>query len=349
MKFERNFLLAAVVLAVFAPLAAGHEYALHIGIMIMFSVMLATSLNLVVGYVGEFPLGHTAFFGIGAYSAALFSVRLGLPIYATIPLAGVVAAISGLAIGAVTLRLRGPFFVIVTLCFAEVLRLVANNWIDLTNGPMGVSGIGKPAAIAGATGVQQKLWFYYAGLVLSAGSLLVSYRFVYSNIGRAAVAVRENRFVAQSIGIWPFYLGLVTFVLAATVGGLAGGFYAHYISYVGPEVFGFSFMITMIIMVLAGGKGTLAGPLVGAVLVVVLEEFLRDFKDLRFSIFGLVVIAVVIFLPRGLMGFIGRRHETYERKAANAAMSGGRPNERRDRLAPALEPAGLNRGGAADA
>lgn len=345
MRFERNFLLAAVALGALIPLAVHNEYALHIGIMIMFSVMLATSLNLIVGYVGEFPLGHTAFFGIGAYTAALLSVRLGLPIYITIPLAGIVAAIFGLAIGAVTLRLRGPFFVIVTLCFAEVLRLVANNWIDLTNGPMGVSGIAKPAAIAGATGAQQKLWFYYAGVVLAAISLLISYRFVYSNIGRAAVAVRENRFVAQSIGIWPFYLGLVTFVLAAAVGGLAGGFYAHYISYVGPEVFGFSFMITMIIMVLAGGKGTLAGPVVGAVLVVFLEEYLRDFKDLRFSIFGLIVVGVVIFLPRGLMGFIGRRHESYERKPSGHAESGAK----RDRVAPALEPAGLNRGGAADA
>jgi branched-chain amino acid transport system permease protein len=346
MNFERNFLLAAVALGALTPLVAHNEYALHIGIMVMFSVMLATSFNVIVGYVGEFPLGHTAFFGIGAYTAALLSVRLGVPIYFTIPLAGIMAAISGFAIGAVTLRLRGPFFVIVTLCFAEVLRLVANNWIDLTNGPMGLSGVAKPALIVGATGLEQKLWFYYAGLLLAVASLLICYRFVYSNLGRAAVAVRENRFVAQSIGIWPFYMGLVTFVLAAAIGGLAGGFYAHYISYVGPEVFGFSFMITMIIMVLAGGKGTLVGPLVGAVIVVFLEEYLRDFKDLRFSIFGLIVVAVVVFLPRGLMGFVGRRHESYQRKAADG--EGGK-DRKSEQLQPALEPVGLNRGGAADA
>lgn len=311
MKFERNFLLVGFALAALLPLVARNEYALHIGVMIMFSIILASSFNLIVGYVGEFPLGHTAFFGIGAYTAALCSVRLGMPIYLTIPFAAVVAAVFGLVIGAVTLRLRGPFFVIVTLCFAEVLRLVANNWVGLTNGPMGLSGIAKPAAVIGAGGVVQKMWFYYAGLLLAALSLLVSYRFVYSNIGRAAVAVRENRFVAQSIGVWPFYLGLVTFILAAAISGLAGSFYAHYISYVGPEVFGFSFMISMIIMVLAGGKGTLAGPVVGAIIVVALEEYLRDFKELRFSIFGLIVVAVVIFLPRGLMGFIGRSRETY--------------------------------------
>jgi branched-chain amino acid transport system permease protein len=315
MTFERNFLLAALALAVLTPVVVHNEYALHIGIMVMFSVMLATSFNLIVGFVGEFPLGHTAFFGIGAYTAGLLSVRLGLPFHWTVILAAIVAAIFGLVIGAVTLRLRGPFFVIVTLCFAEVLRLVANNWIDLTNGPMGLSGIAKPTWLAGAGGAYQKLGFYYAGLLLGVLSLVVSYRFVYSNIGRAAVAVRENRFVAQSIGVSPFHLSLVTFVLAAAIGGLAGGFYAHYISYVGPEVFSFSFMISMIIMVLAGGKGTLSGPVVGAVIVVFLEEYLRDFKELRFSIFGLVVIAVVIFLPQGLMGFVARRRQPYSRKS----------------------------------
>jgi branched-chain amino acid transport system permease protein len=256
------------------------------------------------------------------------------------------AALFGLAIGAVTLRLRGPFFVIVTLCFAEVLRLISNNWIGLTNGPMGLSGIAKPASIAGAGGAAQKLWFYYAGLLLAALSLLVCYRFVYSNVGRAAVAVRENRFVAQSIGVWPFYLGLVTFVLAAAISGLAGAFYAHYISYVGPEVFGFSFMITMIIMVLAGGKGTLAGPVVGAVIVVALEEYLRDFKELRFSIFGLMVVAVVIFLPRGLMGFIGRRHETYSGKPRSKPLVVQRERDGRNL---AVEPSRLKPEGTADA
>lgn len=318
MGFERKFLLIALAVALVAPLVVQSDYAVHIGVNIMFSVMLATSFNLIVGYVGEFPLGHTAFFGIGAYAAALLSVDLGLPFYVTVVAAAIVAALAGLLIGAVTLRLRGPFFVIVTLCFAEVLRLIANNWIDLTNGPMGISGIAKPTWASGGDILQQKLAFYYVGILIAALSLFISYRFVYSNVGRAAIAVRENRFVAQSVGIWPFYFGLVTFVLAAAISGLAGGFYAHYFTFVGPEVFGFSFMISMIIMVLAGGKGTLVGPVVGAVIVVVLEEYLRDFKELRFSIFGLMVIGVVIFLPRGLMGFITRRHEIYKPRSPDA-------------------------------
>jgi branched-chain amino acid transport system permease protein len=319
MIFERNCLLGILTAALLAPLVFHDQYVLHIGVMIMFSVMLATSFNLIVGYVGEFPLGHTAFLGVGAYTAALLSTRLALPFHVAALAAPMVSALFGLVIGAITLRLRGPFFVIVTLCFAEVLRLIANNWIDVTNGPMGISGIEKPAwALTGDT-LQQKMAYYYVGLLLVSVSLFVSYRFVYSNIGRAAIAVRENRFVAQSIGISPFRLGLITFVLAASIAGLAGGFYANYVSFVGPEVFGFSFMITMIIMVLAGGKGTLVGPVMGAVIVVLLEEYLRDFKELRFSIFGLIVMAVVLFLPRGIMGFITRRHETYVRGAGTNA------------------------------
>lgn len=315
MMVERNFLFAVIAGAAFLPLAVQDEYLLHLGVIILFSVVLATSFNLIVGYAGEFPLGHMAFLGIGAYTAALLASRFGMPIYITVPAGGLVAAAFGMAIGAITLRLRGPFFVIITLCFAEVLRLVANNWVALTNGPMGISGIPKPPWIEVQNALGQKTSFYYVALVVAAIVLYLAYRFVYSNIGRAAVAIRENRFVSQSVGISPFYYALVTFVLGAMMAGLAGSFYAHYISFVGPEVFGFSFMASTIIMVLLGGKGTLVGPVVGAIVVVLLEEYLRDFKELRLSIFGAIVIAVVLFMPRGLMGFLTQWRERYVRRA----------------------------------
>ena len=138
--------------------------------------------------------------------------------------------------------------------------------------------------------------------------------------GRAAVTVRENRYVAQSVGIRPFSYAMRAFVLGAMLAGMAGGFYAHYISFVGPEVFTFSFMITMIIVVLVGGKGTLVGPLIGALLVTLLEEYLREAKELRLSIFGLIVVAIVLFLPRGLMGFLtARRERRGDQQAASPA------------------------------
>jgi branched-chain amino acid transport system permease protein len=311
MAFERLFILAAMALSALAPLVLRDEYLLHLGILILFSITLATSFNLIVGYIGEFPLGHTAFLGIGAYAAALLSTRLGLPMFLTLGLGGILSAAAGLLIGAITLRLRGPFFVIVTLCFAEVLRLIANNWVGLTNGPMGIAGVPKPSWIEGQSMTGQKASFYYVAWAIAAAGLYVAYRYVHSNLGRGAVAVRENRFVAQSVGIKPYRQALLTFVIAALLCGCAGAFYAHYISFVGPEVFGFPFMISMIIMVLLGGKGTLVGPIVGPIIVVLLEEYLRDLKDLRFSIFGIVVMAIVIFLPAGLMGFVARQREVY--------------------------------------
>ena len=311
MQFERRCLLTAMGLAGLLPLVIRDEYLAHIGIMILFSITMAASFNLIVGYIGEFPLGHTAFLGVGAYAAAILSTRFGAPMYVTVPLGGLLSGAAGLFIGAITLRLRGPFFVIVTLCFAEVLRLVANNWVDLTNGPMGVSGIPKPDWIAVQSILGQKISFYYIAWTIAAFTLYACYRFVYSNMGRAAIAVRENRFVAQSVGIKPYHHALLTFVIAALLCGFAGAFYAHYISYVGPEVFGFPFMISMIIMVLVGGKGTLVGPVIGPLVVVLLEEYLRDLQSLRLSIFGLVVMALVLFLPAGLMGFAARRREIY--------------------------------------
>jgi branched-chain amino acid transport system permease protein len=309
MKLERALILAFLALAALLPSVMRSEYLLHLGVLVLFSVVLASSFNLIVGYVGEFPLGHMAFFGIGAYTAALLSTSFAIPIWLTLPIGAAVSAIFGFAIGGITLRLRGPFFVIITLCFAEVLRLIANNWVALTNGPMGISGVRKPGWIEAADALMQKTGFYYIALLLAAVALYVAYRFVYSNIGRAAVAIRENRFVSQSVGISPFYYALVTFVLAAAMAGTAGAFYAHYISFVGPEVFGFAFMATTIIIVLLGGKGTLVGPIVGSIVAVLLEEYLRDFKELRLSIFGMIVMAVVIFMPNGIMGFIARRRE----------------------------------------
>ena len=327
MTFERRILLALMALAAVLPLFVRDQYVLHIAIMVLFFAVLASSLNLVVGYVGEFSLGHTAFLGTGAYTAAILATQHGWPLWATIPMAGLLAAVVGVVIGALTLRLQGPFFVIVTLSFAEVLRLIADNWIGLTNGPMGIAGVPQPAWLAQASNLAAKQFYYGIAWVLLALTLYLSYRFVYSNAGRAAVAVRENRYVAQSIGIRPLNYTMLALVLGALLSGMAGGFYAHYISFVGPEVFRFAFMVSMIIMVLIGGKGTLVGPLIGALLVTFLEEYLREAKELRLSIFGLAVIAIVLFLPRGLMGFITQRREA--RGTAPAAATGSAPTTQR--------------------
>ncbi|WP_399677305.1 branched-chain amino acid ABC transporter permease [Xenophilus sp.] len=328
MKFEKHCLWGLMALAALLPLLVRDQYVLHIAIMVLFYAVLASSLNLVVGYVGEFSLGHTAFLGTGAYTAAILSTQYGWPMWATVPAAGLLAMLVGVVIGGITLRLQGPFFVIVTLSFAEVLRLAADNWIALTNGPMGIAGVPQPALLAEAGNLGAKQFYYTVAWLLLALTLYLSFRFVYSNAGRAAVAVRENRYVAQSIGIQPLHYSMLALVLGALLSGMAGGFYAHYISFVGPEVFRFAFMVSMIIMVLVGGKGTLVGPLIGALLVTFLEEYLREAKELRLSIFGLAVIAIVLFLPRGLMGFVVQWRASRRADAPKVAVAPSQPERR---------------------
>ncbi len=305
MRGEGRILLALLAVAAVLPLVIHDDYFLHLLVVAGFYVILASSLNLIVGYVGELSLGHAAYLGLGAYAAALVTTRLGLSPALSLLAGAAAGGIGGLVIGALTLRLKGPYFVIVTLSFAEVLRLVASNWVELTNGPMGISGL-KPPDLALGRGlvlaVHSQAAFFYLVLVLATLALFVMYRFVHSNMGRAAIAIRENRHVAQSVGIDPFFYALAAFVLGALFAGLAGAFYAHYFTYVGPEVFGFSFMMSMLIMVLVGGKGTLIGPVLGAVLVTLADEYLREAQQLRLTLFGLLVIAVVLFFPEGLVG-----------------------------------------------
>jgi branched-chain amino acid transport system permease protein len=309
MRREGRLLLALLAVAAVLPLVIHDDYILHLLVVAGFYVILASSLNLIVGYVGELSLGHAAYLGLGAYAAALATTRLGLSPALSLLAGAAAGGLGGLVIGALTLRLKGPYFVIVTLAFAEVLRLVAGNWVDLTNGPMGISGIAPPDVALGrglVLAVHSQAAFFYLVLVLAALALLVMYRFVHSTMGRAAIAIRENRNVAQSVGIDPFFYALAAFVLGALFAGVAGAFYAHYFTYVGPEVFGFSFMMSMLIMVLVGGKGTLIGPVLGALLVTLADEYLREAQQLRLTLFGLLVIAVVLFLPEGLVGLPAR-------------------------------------------
>ncbi|MFC3678019.1 branched-chain amino acid ABC transporter permease [Ferrovibrio xuzhouensis] len=309
-SIENNTLAGGLILALALPLIVPNEFLIHVMIMVFFYGILASSLNLTVGYVGELPLGHAAFLGIGAYTSAILSAQFHAPFWLALPVAGVIAALFGLAIGAITLRLEGHYFVLITLSFTEVMRLIVLNWVEVTRGPLGFSNIPAPVINLGAGHVYEfnsKLWYYYLGLALLAVTTICVFRFARSSYGAASVAIRENRRLAKSIGINPFRYALGTFVAGAFFAGLAGSFYAHYISFVGPEVFGFSFMVTMLMMVALGGKGTVLGPILGALVIGLALEYLRFINEVRLSVFGLLLIAVVVFLPNGITGLLLRR------------------------------------------
>jgi branched-chain amino acid transport system permease protein len=218
----------------------------------------------------------------------------------------------GWMIGRVSFKVRGAYFVIVTVSFAEVVRLVALNWVELTQGPMALNNI--PVLRLGLPG-----WFefaflrkpanYYLVLLVGVVAYLLIRRLVHSRAGRAMIALRENEALAASVGIdVTRYLVLATFV-SAGIAGAAGALYAHYVRIVDPEVFSFIYTVTMVIMVVTGGKGTLAGPIVGGLIFGLLPETLRTFSiqpEIQWVIYGVLMILIVYFLPEGIVPALRR-------------------------------------------
>ncbi len=293
--------LAGAAALLTLPWWLASPYLLHVAILTGLFAILALSLNLLLGYTGQLSLGHAAFFGIGAYTSALLALRLDWSFWAALPCAAAAAGLAGFLIGRLALKLRGAYFVLVSISFAGVVSLVSVNWMELTNGPLGLPGV--PAPALGPWSLRSKDAYYYLVLACVAFAVLVCRRLVDSRVGRALVALRENEPLAESVGVDVTHYLVLAAVASAALAGMAGSLYAHYIRFVSPEVFLFSYTVTMVIMVVAGGKGTLAGPLVGAVLFTALPEALREATSWQWQTlaYGVLLILLVFFLPRGIV------------------------------------------------
>ena len=299
---------AMLVLLSLVPLAVHDSYILHILIMIGINIVMATALDLVLGHLNLLSLAHVAFFGIGAYASALVHLDGGLSFWQAAPVAGLVSAGLGALIGLVTLRLRGPYFVIVTLGFAQIILVISLNWIDLTRGPMGLAGIAPPAVpFRPDLPFTTKAAYYYLVLGFAAAALFLKHRIVSSYIGRAWRSIREDENLAESVGVSGFAYALLAFVLGAALSGLAGSVYVHYIQFLSPEVFEFGNIVTVLVMVIIGGRATLLGPVVGAVIFTVLLEYLRIAGGFRLPILGLVLMLAMIFFPQGIANVLSLR------------------------------------------
>lgn len=298
-----NGILLTIALAVIAtaPAWVWNPYHLHTLIMAGIFAVLALSLNLLLGYTGQLSLGHAAFFGIGAYATGLLTVKLEWSPWLGLLAAIVLPAAAGFVIGRLALKLRGAYFVLLTISFAGCVSLVSVNWMELTNGPLGLPGI--PAPALGPWPLRSKSAYYYLVLAAVVLAWLVCHRLVHSRIGRAFVALRENEPLAESVGIDVTHYLVLAAMVSAALAGLAGSLYAHYTRFVSPEVFLFTYTVTMAVMVVAGGKGTLAGPVVGAVLFTVLPEALREATSWQWQMlaYGVILVLLVFFLPRGIV------------------------------------------------
>lgn len=263
----------------------------------------ALGLQLIVGYTGQFSFGHAAFYGVGAYASALLVLKLKLPFVVALPCATLAAALAGLLVAPV-LRLSGHYLAIATLAVGEIVFVLMINWKGLTHGAYGIYGIPMPKV--GPLEIDTDEKFFLLASVLLALIYFIGRRLVRSRFGRALVAVRENELAATAAGIDPLRQKAAAFVYGSAFAGVAGALYAHYASYISPEFFSFSASVQMVVMVVIGGLGSMPGAIVGALVVVLLPEFLRAFADYRLVVYGCLIIVFMLFLPGGLAD-IGRR------------------------------------------
>lgn len=299
-KDQKFIVLFLLLLSLLFPLVTKNVYYLRVVIVALYYVVLTQSINLLGGMVGQLSLGHIAFFGIGAYTCSILTKNIGLPSIVTWLAAMVLAGIIGFLLAIPTLRLRGYYFAIVTMGFGEIMRIIEINWMSLTRGPLGISGIPKPSFFGFS--INNSTRFYYLILAIVILYTLFINRMMSSRHGRAIIAIREDDIAAQSMGVNVFKYKSIIFVISAAVTGLVGAFYAQYTSYIDPTVFTASQSTMLIIMALLGGLGSQVGPFIGAIILTVLPEVMRFLADYRMLLYGVAMLLVMLLKPDGIMG-----------------------------------------------
>jgi branched-chain amino acid transport system permease protein len=281
------------------PLVGLSSYAMHILIMVIMWSVIGMAWNLLSGYCGQVSFGHAAFFGTGAYTAGMLYSKFGLSGWWGVPASVVVVTAFALVIGYICLRLRGPFFALATLSMGVILRIVAENLVDFTGGDLGIM-------IRERTWVET-IWYYYIILAIACGTFIVVKKVIESKLGYYFVAIREDQDAAESLGINTTLYKTIALVLSAVLTGFAGAFYTNYMGYIDPKVvFALhDISIVAIMVVMVGGVATYWGPVVGALIMVLLAEMIRSLPYLgtaHQTFFGILLIVIIIFLPNGIVG-----------------------------------------------
>jgi branched-chain amino acid transport system permease protein len=298
MNKKRLLFIALSILLLAAPLLFQTRYSQHVLILILLYVTLGSAWNILGGYAGQLSLGHAAFFGIGAYSAAVLASKTGLSPWLGMMLGPMVALPVALLVGWICFRLRGPYFTLSTIAIGEVVRLIALNWRDLTGGAVGV--VIRPSILSGTS----KIPYYYIILVVAVATVALCRWISRRKLGYFLMAIREDEETAESIGIDTTRYKLVALSLSAAITALAGAFYANYFLFVEPTVvLPLALSVEIVLIAIIGGLGTVPGPLLGAVLLKLSSEVFRNyFEQANLLIYGALLIAVILFMPGGLMG-----------------------------------------------
>jgi branched-chain amino acid transport system permease protein len=289
-------LLAGVVLGVY-PLLVSNRFFLHLSIMVLLYALLGMSWNLLGGYTGQISFGHAAFFGTGAYTSTILLLRFGISPWLGMVAGAVLASLLSLPLGWLTFRLRGPYFALSTLAFAEIVRVIVYNWDSLTGGGDGLNILTNLGGI---------VRFYYIILALTVAAALVICACVRSRWGYFLNAIREDEDAAEALGVPATRMKVIVLAISAFLVALAGSFFASYQLYINPDlVYESQISIQMIVVTIVGGIGTLEGPVVGALVIVPLSEYFRGLSPVANPlIYGLFIVIFMLFLPEGIVSWV---------------------------------------------
>jgi branched-chain amino acid transport system permease protein len=284
-------------------------YQTNILISFLLYVVLGLGLNVIVGVAGMLFLGHAAFYAIGAYSYALLNQYFGVGFWVSLPLGGILAALAGVALAFPVLRLRGDYLAIVTLGFGEIVRLLLENFSDITGGPSGISNIPRPGLLDKTLSVADaNIYIYYIVLVLSIVTIIAVSRLKDSRIGRALQALREDEVACEAMGIDRVGVKLTAFGLGTAWAGFAGVVFAAKTTFINPASFTFFESAIILSIVVLGGMGSNLGVILGSAFLVLLPEYLRAFSEYRMILFASAMVLMMVFRPQGL---IPEKRKTY--------------------------------------
>lgn len=307
--------LALVLVGLFAlifPFIFSH-YQINVMTTALIYVMLGLGLNIEVGLAGLLDLGYVAFYAVGAYSYALLNYHFGLGFWTLLPVGAVLAAFFGILVGFPVLRLQGDYLAIVTLAFAEILRIILENWNAFSFGPSGISNIPRPGFFGlNLTPEQSAIYMYFLLIGFCLLTIFVTYRLQHSRIGRALTALREDELACQATGIDKTKAKLAAFALGATWAGIAGVLFAAKTTFINPASFTFMESAMILCIVVLGGMGSIPGIIGAALAIILLPEYLRVFSDYRMILFGAALILMMIFRPGGLLADRRRQYQFHQ-------------------------------------
>lgn len=265
-------------------------------------IIVALSVNLISGFTGQLSLGQAGFMSIGAYSSAMIAKNMHVPVFAAIVAGGIITAIFGMIIGFPTLRLRGDYLAITTLGFGEIIRVVAENMGNLTGGAAGLKDI--PILFENVEDIQTQIVLYFTAVfVIVVVAVIVVRNLIDSAHGKALISIREDEIAANSMGINVSYYKVFAFTLSSFIAGIGGGLYVTYMGgYLNPSLFGFMVSFDFVAMVVLGGLGSITGTIIGSIAITFIREMLRETGDFRMLIFGLILVILMLFRPKGIFG-----------------------------------------------